>query len=57
MAKGPKNEYVWLECTECSDRNYRTTFSAKSQGQPTKLELNKYCPRERKHTLHKMRKK
>ena len=57
MAKGPKNEMIWLECTECGERNYRTPFSAGTQGQPKKLELKKFCPKERKHTLHKMRKK
>ncbi len=60
MAKGPKNEWVWMECTSCGERNYRTTVSAKpSQGQQqqAKLELKKYCPRERKHTVHKMRRK
>jgi large subunit ribosomal protein L33 len=60
MAKGPKNEWVWMECSECGERNYRTTVSLvnKTQGgQPVKLELMKYCPKDRKHTLHKMKKK
>jgi len=58
MAKGPKSEWVWLECTECGERNYRTPVPLKNaQGQPVKLELSKYCSRERKHTVHKMRKK
>jgi large subunit ribosomal protein L33 len=57
MAKGPKNEWVWLECSSCGERNYRTSTSAKpGQGQ-TKLELKKYCSRERKHTVHKLRRK
>jgi large subunit ribosomal protein L33 len=60
MAKGPKNEWVWMECTECGERNYRTpvsTVSKTGQGQAPKIELKKYCSRDRKHTLHKMRKK
>ncbi|NLX03553.1 MAG: 50S ribosomal protein L33 [Phycisphaerae bacterium] len=57
MAKGPKGEWVWMECTSCGSRNYRTPVSAKpGQGQ-VKLELSKYCPRERKHTTHKIRRK
>lgn len=43
-------EYVWLECTECKERNYRTPKDTRGTG---KLELKKYCRRERKHTLHK----
>jgi large subunit ribosomal protein L33 len=58
MAKGPKSEWVWMECTECGERNYRTPVQLKNaQGQPTKLELSKYCPNDRKHTIHKMKKK
>jgi len=42
-------EYVWLECTDCGDRNYRVQ---KTRG-AERLELKKYCPRTRKHTVHK----
>ncbi|HOM61027.1 MAG TPA: 50S ribosomal protein L33 [Anaerohalosphaeraceae bacterium] len=55
MAKAIKREYVWLECKECGDRNYRTEVNV--QGGAPKLELMKYCKRERKHTLHKLRRK
>lgn len=55
MAKGPKREYVWLECKECGDRNYRTQVNV-SQGNP-KLELKKFCKREGKRTVHKLRRK
>ncbi len=60
MAKGPKSEWVWMECTSCGQRNYRTTISLNKTaqgGQQPKLELKKYCPSERKHTVHKMRRK
>jgi len=60
MAKGPKNEYVWMECTECGTKNYRTPVSTQPpQGgqQPKKLARQKVCKNERKHTVHKMRKK
>jgi large subunit ribosomal protein L33 len=43
-------EYVWLECTSCHERNYRTQKETRGA---ERLELKKYCRRERKHTLHK----
>jgi large subunit ribosomal protein L33 len=55
MAKKSKREYVWLECTECGQRNYRTNVSV-AEGTP-KLELKKFCKSERKHTAHKLRRK
>lgn len=55
MAKGPKREYVWLECTVCKERNYRTQVSV-VQGAP-KLELKKFCKKQRKRTVHKVRRK
>jgi large subunit ribosomal protein L33 len=55
MAKGPKREYVWLECTSCGGRNYRTEVSV-AAGAP-KLELKKFCRKERTRTVHKLRRK
>ncbi len=55
MAKAQKREWVWLQCKECSDLNYRTEVNV--QGGVPKLELNKYCPRERKRTAHKIKRK
>ncbi len=43
-------EYVWLECTTCGDRNYRVQKETRGAN---RLELKKYCRRERKHTPHK----
>jgi len=43
-------EYVWLECTETGDRNYRVQKETRGA---ERLELKKYCPRLRKHTIHK----
>jgi len=48
-------EYVFLECTECGDRNYRTQVN--TTGGVPKLELKKYCRRQRKRTVHKVRRK
>lgn len=53
--KKSKREYVWLECTECRQRNYRTEVSV-AEGTP-KLQLKKFCKTERKHTVHKLRRK
>ena len=53
MAKG-KSVIVFLECTETGDRNYTIRKNSKAQW---KLELMKYSPRLRKHTLHKEKKK
>ncbi len=44
-------DIITLECTVCRQRNYTTTRNKKKT--PTKLEVKKYCPHERKHTLHK----
>jgi len=43
-------EYVWLECTGCGERNYRVQKETRGA---ERLELKKYCRRERKHTPHK----
>jgi ribosomal protein L33 len=43
-------EYVWLECTETGQRNYRVIKETRGT---ERLELMKYCPRLRRHTLHK----
>jgi large subunit ribosomal protein L33 len=43
-------EYVWLECTQCGERNYRTSKETRGAD---RLEKKKYCPRERCHTTHK----
>ena len=41
---------VTLRCNECKQRNY-TTIKNKTHT-TDKLELNKYCPFCRKHTVH-----
>jgi len=42
---------IVLACTECKERNYFTQKNKKND--PDRLELNKYCRRCGKHTLHK----
>lgn len=42
---------ITLECTETGDRNYTTTKNKKTH--PQRLELKKYSPRLKRHTLHR----
>ncbi len=42
---------ITLACTECKQRNYNTMKNKKNT--PDRLEMNKYCPFCKKHTLHK----
>ncbi|WP_027109020.1 50S ribosomal protein L33 [Lacticigenium naphthae] len=42
---------ITLECTECKERNYISTKNKRNN--PERLEAKKYCPRERRITLHR----
>ncbi len=42
---------ITLACTECKDRNYTTEKNRRND--PGRLEFKKYCPKCRKHTLHR----
>lgn len=42
---------IILACTECKNRNYNSDKNKKND--PDRMELNKYCPHCKKHTLHK----
>jgi large subunit ribosomal protein L33 len=44
-------ELVALQCTECKRKNYTTSKNRRNTQE--KLEFSKYCPFDRKHTLHK----
>jgi len=57
MAKS-KRILIQLECTLCKSRNYTTSknpenLALKNKGQNVKLNLKKYCKRDRKVTEHK----
>jgi len=41
---------VTLRCSECKHRNYNTMKNKKND--PDRLEMKKYCPFCRKHTVH-----
>lgn len=52
MAKD-KREHIMLVCSETGDINYYTSRAKTTE----KLELMKFSPRLRKHTLHKEKKR
>ena len=49
--KGEKRVRAILACSVCGERNYFTTRNKVNT--PAKLELRKYCNRDRAVTLHK----
>jgi large subunit ribosomal protein L33 len=51
MAAKENRIIITLACTECRSRNYTTTKNRIKHQQ--RLELKKYCPRDRRHTLHR----
>ena len=44
-----------LKCTVCGEENYLTSKNKRHHTE--RLELNKYCPRCKKMTLHREKKK
>jgi large subunit ribosomal protein L33 len=42
---------ITLACTECKERNYITKKNRRND--PDRLELKKYCRREKRHTVHR----
>ena len=42
---------ITLACQECKQRNYMT--SKNKQKNPDRIEVQKYCPFCKKHTVHK----
>ena len=52
--KGEARENITLVCTVCKNENYRVEKNKRNT--PDRLELNKYCPKCRKHTQHKEKK-
>ncbi len=51
MAKKADRIIIYLACTECKERNY--TSSKNKRNDPSRLELQKFCPRCRLHRLHR----
>ena len=50
-AKKENRTKITLACTECKQRNYNDYKNKKNT--PDRLELMKYCPFCKKHTLHR----
>lgn len=51
MAKKEARVLFHLVCTVCGSQNYVTEKSRRND--PEKQEFNKYCPKDKKVTLHK----
>lgn len=47
-------ENIILKCTECGEENYINTKNKRNH--PDRMEVNKYCPRCNKKTVHKEKK-
>lgn len=54
MAKVGNRQFKTLFCVDCKEENYRVDRNVKNTTE--KLELNRYCPKCRKHTVHKEKK-
>ena len=51
MGTRKKEKQVILACVDCSERNYSTDKSQSVAHE--RLELKKFCPRCKTHTLHR----
>jgi large subunit ribosomal protein L33 len=51
MAKKAVRTHITLACTVCNERNYLSEKNRRND--PARLELEKYCPRCRKHQPHR----
>jgi large subunit ribosomal protein L33 len=51
MSSAKPKRKITLACDACQERNYLTHKNA--QVHRERLEMNKYCPKCRSHTLHK----
>jgi large subunit ribosomal protein L33 len=47
-------DLVKLVCTSCGEENYH--YDKNKKLHPDRMEIKKYCPRERKHTVHREKK-
>ena len=51
MAKAENRPVISLACTVCKERTYSTRKNKRND--PGRMELNKFCPRCRRHQLHR----
>ena len=54
MAKVGNRQMKTLVCSECKEENYRVQKNVRNTTE--RLEMNRYCSRCRKHTVHKEKK-
>ena len=53
MAATDVRPKITLACNECKHRNYITKKNRRND--PDRMELKKFCPNCRSHTLHRLR--
>ena len=51
MAKKADRVIITLACTVCRERNYTTSKNRRND--PQRLERRKFCPRCRRHQVHR----
>ena len=51
MAATDVRPKITLACAVCKHRNYITRKNRRND--PDRLELKKFCPRDRRHTVHR----
>ncbi len=51
MARKEDRVVVTLACSDCRERNYTTIKNRRND--PDRLELRKFCPRCRRHHVHR----
>ena len=49
--RGENRILITLGCADCRERTYSSSKSRRND--PQRIELKKYCPRCRVHTLHR----
>ena len=51
MAATDVRPKITMACQVCKNRNYITKKNRRND--PDRLELKKFCPKDRKHTVHR----
>jgi large subunit ribosomal protein L33 len=51
VAKKDDRNVITFACSDCRSRTYTSTKSRRND--PDRLELNKFCPRCRRHRVHR----
>ena len=51
MAATDVRPKITMACSVCKHRNYITRKNRRND--PDRLELKKYCPKDKKHTVHR----